>query len=122
MIYDTPQANEDNNCPDGYKACSSKTKHWFDVVCIKKSESANTNCPILKTRFYNTETIADLGDEWQSTRFDDTLSIAWTKTDSSSGPLERTFLGTAPCSDPSITTTWGLSNTLYKQEVQKLIT
>jgi len=105
MIYDSPQANEDG-CPDGYKACSSKTKNWFDAVSIKNHESTETNCPILKTRFYETNSIADLGDEWQSTPFGDTMSIAWTKTDSSSGPLERTFLGVKPCSDPTIITSF----------------
>jgi len=115
MIYDSPQANKDGGCPNGYKACSSKTKNWSDVVCLKKT----SDCPTLKTRFYETKNIGDLGDEWQSTQFDSNMSIAWTKTDSTSGPLEKTYLGVIPCLDPTIIVSH--SQGLFSQEVQKQV-
>ena len=113
------QANEDRSCPDGYKKCSPKTRNWFDIVCVKEDEVSEEVCPILKTRFYETSKIEELGPGWQSTVFLENLdlSIAWTKTESSSGPLEKTFVGIEPCSDIRQTRFFSLSRLYYPLEL-----
>jgi len=73
-------------------------------------------CPILKTKFYETAKVSQLGDEWQSAKLNDTMSIAWTKTDSTSGPLEKTFVGIVPCSDPNSFVTGKAVNGYYRLE------
>ena len=39
-IFDTTQASMDGKCPSGFKACSPKTKNWYDIVCISDKEDS----------------------------------------------------------------------------------
>ena len=102
-IFDTTQANpDDKKCPEGFKACSPKTKNWYDIVCISDKEDSKERCPILRTKFVTNSKVNELSDEWNHAPFNEALSFAWTKTDSVAGPLEQTFVGLQPCTDPKI--------------------
>ena len=33
-------------CPVGFSACSTKTKNWYDIICVPSSELSS--CPVLE--------------------------------------------------------------------------
>ena len=51
----------ESGCPSGYKACSSQTTNWWDIVCIPNSFDAATSCPVTAVNFVPISQISSYG-------------------------------------------------------------
>ena len=91
----------ESGCPSGYKACSSQTANWWDIVCIPDSFDAATSCPVTAVNFVPISQISSYGSEWTKVAFTSTTAIVYTQTASSNGPVGSTLVGIQPCLDPA---------------------
>ena len=105
------------SCPTGYTLCSDQVLSKHDKVCVA-TESYPASCPILAIEFSDTSvtTIDTTPTGWTSLPFTDELTLSFTKTESTEGPLAETFVGREPCLVSQQKTNYPELKSLYKLE------